>query len=85
MLPACTITFATTSVVTPLAVSPEEGAEPGLAAVEGALSAFLGALSDQHRQLPGGDLASLARPLQYLARLLQRCLPALLAAGNLTG
>lgn len=54
------------SVATPLAGPPEEGAEPGLAAVEGALSAFLGALSDQCRELPGSDPASLARPLQYL-------------------
>jgi hypothetical protein len=36
MLPACTITFAATSVATPLAVSPEEGAKPGPAAAEGA-------------------------------------------------
>jgi len=34
MLPAYTITLAMTSVATPLAVSPEEGAEPGLAAVQ---------------------------------------------------
>jgi hypothetical protein len=66
MLPAYTITFAMASVATPLAGPPEEGAEPGLAAVEGALSAFLGALSVQCRELPGSDLAGLARPLQYL-------------------
>lgn len=40
------------------------GSEPGLAAVEGALPVFLGALSDQCRGLPGGELASLDRVLE---------------------
>ncbi|MCW2929174.1 MAG: hypothetical protein JWM19_136 [Actinomycetia bacterium] len=35
-----------------------------MAAVEDALPAFLGALSDQCRVLPGGDLASLDRVLE---------------------
>jgi hypothetical protein len=40
------------------------GSDPGLAAVEGALPTFLGALSDQCRELPGGDLADLDRVLE---------------------
>jgi hypothetical protein len=40
------------------------GAEPGLAAVESALPAFLDALADRCRPLSGGDLASLDRLLE---------------------
>jgi hypothetical protein len=40
------------------------GSEPGLAAVEGALPVFLGALSDQCSGLPGEELARLDRVLE---------------------
>lgn len=40
------------------------GSEPGLAVVEGALPAFLGAPAELCRGLPGGELASLDRVLE---------------------